>query len=503
MDKYEFDDNSEMNEELYDESYRRKRLVESLAGPVLSTLFHVSLIIVLALLVVDKVLPKEKDDIHVTVQPKVEPIEIPKPETQEVEKPIPITEVTPIAQPMTVVDVETVDPMEDLTEDQQDTPEISDEPLLDTVESVVVTPMGSPNIGNARTPDGIKSKLAVAGVPGAGPAVLKALDWLQKVQKPDGSWGTAGQSAYTGLAVLTFLAHGETQNSKKYGVTVRKGLEWLVYDPINKTGHHGYPHAIKTYALADAYAMTGMSVIEERLKECLEVLVKGIQEGGSYDYGYKSSQARQDLSFAGWNYQALKAAYGAGVELEGLEEAISKSVVWLKGAADSDKSFPYSMSNNDPSTSKGAGKHTMRAVGVLCLQLFGEGNYEGIQDELKIIAESDIKKLDWQKAPGRSLYGWYYATNALFQSENKRLWTPWKKKFVSEVSKNQHNEGYWEYPNMPNHIPGDSTSQKVYATTMSALMLTVFYRYLPSSMVVKPKKRMADLKEDEGIDLVE
>ena len=56
----------------------------------------------------------------------------------------------------------------------------------------------------------------------------------KKVQNPDGSWGTGAHSAFTGLALLTFLAHGETQTSKHFGVTVRKAMEWMVNSPVEK-----------------------------------------------------------------------------------------------------------------------------------------------------------------------------------------------------------------------------------------------------------------------------
>ena len=39
---------------LIQEEYRRKRLIESLIGPVISTIFHVGLIVILAVMITDK-----------------------------------------------------------------------------------------------------------------------------------------------------------------------------------------------------------------------------------------------------------------------------------------------------------------------------------------------------------------------------------------------------------------------------------------------------------------
>ena len=145
----------------------------------------------------------------------------------------------------------------------------------------------------------------------------------------------------------------------------------------------------------------------------------------------------------------------------------------------------------------------MRAVGVLCLQWFGAAGPE-IKDELDKIMKEDLNNYSYDKAPKRSLYGWYYATNAMFQAQGK-YWDAWKMKFQRELTRNRHKEGYWEYPGA-NHIPGDDLSRKVYATTLNLLQLSVFYRNLPTGKGV-PKKRV-DVKaenelEEEGLELID
>ena len=85
---------------------------------------------------------------------------------------------------------------------------------------------------------------------------------------------------------------------------------WLVNDPVGKV-NDSYSHGIKTYALCEAYAMTGLSSIEDQMNFCLEFILNNQQKGGSFTYNYRAGP-KEDLSVAGWNYQALKAAYGAG-----------------------------------------------------------------------------------------------------------------------------------------------------------------------------------------------
>ena len=150
------------------------------------------------------------------------------------------------------------------------------------------------------------------------------------------------------------------------------------------------------------------------MNKSMRVIIDGQQKSGSFDYNYKQSE-REDLSLAGWNYQALKAAYGAGCEEPGLQDAIYKSIDWLKKRAASSgegKGFPYKIQDGIPSA---AGKPSMRAVGVLCLQLFGEGKAPEVADEIKTIAEVDFFKLSWAGAQSYTLCSWYYATQAMFQ----------------------------------------------------------------------------------------
>ncbi len=516
-DEFEDYENGELTEEeifAIQEEYRRRRLMESLIGPVVSTVFHVILIVILAIFITGKV-KEPVPEIEVTVE-EIEDVELEEP--PPIEEPEPVEEETETTTPvLTTVAVENA--KEDdaaLEETNDEAPSTDDNMTEEAVSDVQVTPsaFASPSVYGGRSAAGRASSVSRFGGTKAGQnSLLKALWWLAKVQNPNGSWGEGKgvNAAMTGLALLTFLAHGETPTSKNFGTTVKKAMQWLVADPIDTKSSHAYPHAIKTYAIAEAYAMTGVSMLEDQMNACVRVLIKGIQDGGGYNYNYNKDQGRQDLSFAGWNYQALKAAYGAGCEEPGLQETIYKAIAWLKKMGGGG-AFPYASKQNTPSGAPGGGKHTMRAVGVLCLQLFGEGRCDEIKDDIQVISTADLAKLDWNNPPSGSLYGWYYATQAMFQAGGK-TWAPWNRKFQKEVGDNQHKEGYWVWPGK-NHGPNPETlTGKVYATTLCALMLTVYYRYLPSSKgaigdkgagaAKKQAKKDEQVMEEEGLDLID
>ena len=503
-------------EEIYaiQEEYRRKRLIESLIGPVVSTTFHIILIIILAIFIVDK----EKEPVAeiVIVMEDVEEVVLDPP--PEVPEPEPIEKSEDVVNPvLTTVMVEEVDTNDAALEDtNDDIPQTDDNMQTEAVSDVVVSPsaFASPSVYGGRSAAGRASAVSQFGGSKVGQdSLIKALWWLAKVQNPDGSWGKSDKSAYTGLALLTFLAHGETPTSKSFGGNVKRAMQWLIADPIDIKSSHGYPHAIKTYAIAEAYAMTGVYALGEKMEACIDILIKGQLKEGSYNYNYSTKEGeKEDLSFAGWNYQALKAAYGAGCENPGLPEAIYKAIAWLKkygGSNDKGTGFPYAIKDGKRKTLR---DFTMRAVGCLCLQLFGEGQSPEINDELEVIASKDLEDYNWNNPPKKSaLYGWYYATQVMFQ-EGGEKWKKWNRKFQKELTENQHPEGFWFYPG-ERAGKGDELSTKIYATTLAALQLTVYYRYLPSSKgaigdanlkkKAVEKKEEGPVMEEEGLDLVD
>ena len=495
------------------EEYRKKRLRETLIGPVISTVFHLILIVVLAIMITDKY----KDEVPEIVVKMEQVDEVKLEEPPPVEEPEPVEQEDNVVNPvLTTVAIENVETNDAALEDTNDeAPSTDDDSTVEAVSDVVVSPsaFASPNVYGGRSAAGRASAVSNFGGTKAGQAsLLKALWWLKKVQKPDGSWGAKNKPGLTGLALLTFLAHGETHLSKSFGGTVKKAINFLIEDKVTKgVKHSSYNHAIKTYALSEAYAMTGVSMIAPVMNECMALIIDNQQAGGSFDYGYKKSEGRQDLSLAGWNYQAMKAAYGAGCELDKLPSAIEKSINCLKAMGGASGSFVYEYTNNNFGNSPKKRQQSMRAVGALCLQLFGEGKCDEIKEDIKLIATEDIKQLSWDNPPKEfSLYGWYYATQVMFQSGGKN-WKPWNRKFQKELTTNQSQEGYWDYPNLHAGVGGIINGQleeRVYATTLSALMLTVYYRYLPSNKSVSiltkkdEKKNMVNMPEEE-LDLID
>ena len=315
-------------------------------------------------------------------------------------------------------------------------------------------------------------------------AVLNALRWLQCVQEKNGSWTLASGSpdaatgrkgaapAMTGLALLAYLAHGETPNSEEFGITVQRGLEWLV-QAQDATGHfhgrdaHDYSHPIATFALCEAYGMTANPLLAPIASRAVQVIVDGQNIHGGWTYNCRPDP-RNDLSYMGWCVQALKAASLATITCTGLDEALRRAEAGLIHNAAPGGSFGYT----------GPGNGHLTGVGVLGLQLLGSNRRGHIARGLQTL---DAATCSWDQPLGRNpLYYWYYITQA------KRLaggehWERWNEQFAGEFVRNQvvlkgagkddNDLGYWDPASASEHC-----KSRVYNTTLCALTLEVYYK---------------------------
>ena len=185
-------------------------------------------------------------------------------------------------------------------------------------------------------------------------SVLAALKYLKEHQNKDGSFSKNKSHklvGVTGLALLTFLAHGETPNSDEYGATVEKAIRWLLSQQDANGGFTGntYAHSIAVYALAESYAMTQIPKLKPAVEKGINVIIDGLvlaktKKVGSMkpvpgmdadsasqvtyarlEYAYKKV-TRMDTSVLGWNAQALKAAKLSGSKNPKLKTAIAQVV---------------------------------------------------------------------------------------------------------------------------------------------------------------------------------
>jgi len=302
-------------------------------------------------------------------------------------------------------------------------------------------------------------------------AVLRALRWLKKEQKPDGSW-VSPPVAMTGFGLLCYLAHGETPASEEFGPTVEKAIKFLLGQQQSNGRFPGnYDIPIAAYAICEAYGLTQVPMLQEAAEKAIDVIIKGQHVSGGWDYNCGPGE-RDDTSYMGWCAQALKAGYAAGLAHPELKGAMKKAILGFKKNAHPAGGFGYT----------GPGQGGLTAVGVLCMQLLGAAKEDECKKGLVYLEQMTC---DW-KNPwlGRPIYYWYYGTQCKFH-EGGETWKKWNSQFALTVANNQivlkgagidgKDIGYWEPPNETEKSLG-----LVYNTALCTLMLEVYYRYLPT-----------------------
>ena len=322
-------------------------------------------------------------------------------------------------------------------------------------------------------------------------AVRAALTWLSENQSPDGRWdgrrhgagrelfilgqnrqnaGIRSDTGMSALAILAFLGAGHTHEEGGYQDPVRRGLEFLIRAQSNDGNLGGdanlfafmYCHAMGTFALSEAYALTGDDRLREPVRRAVDyTLAAQDPVGGGWRYRPRESG---DTSQLGWQIMALRSAELADIAVP--------SSAW-DGARRFLDSVASGRHRGLAAYRPGeAPSRTMTAEALFSRQLLG-------------LPPTDPGALEAAEyllgePPGRgddNLYYWYYATLAMHQIDGEP-WLRWnealRRRLLATQVTHGPGTGSWE----PNTLWG-GYGGRVYSTALSAMCLQVYYRYLP------------------------
>ena len=479
--------------------------LQRLAAPILAIVLPVMAVVVL--IVITAVTGQTKETITVDIASAVEE-EAPLEEEQEQE----IEEVTPPEETVEIqVDTPVVGPVTDSVAPAPPTNEpVSVKPATQDSVALIKSPVTMRSMTGSRSPGSIGAM--TRGGAGYGDAateacVLKALRWLKKTQKSDGSWSPSPISN-TGLAILTFLAHGETPASKEFGPTVEMAIQYLINQ--QKMGPKGatfvgvdgneYATLIATYALGEAYGMTKNPNAKQAALKSMERIVKSQSATGGWDYKMNKDSTRDDMSYAGWALQALKACKMAGLHPDGIDECIKKAVKCLKTRNFKNGGFNYTAGGNPTG---------LTATGCLAMQLLGFINETEVKSALDFMRawKPSFDTAGGGAQPGGPLpggcpqYYCYYASQCKYQAgmcqgatpANVKAWQEWNLAMknlypksiidagtIAGIDGKPKACGYWK--NKDPHGAGETM-----ATCLCALQLMVYYRYLPTTQTKAAK----------------
>ncbi len=341
----------------------------------------------------------------------------------------------------------------------------------------------------------VADRLKVAQPFGATPqsetAVAAALEWLAANQSTDGRWdadlhgagketktlghdrqgaGARADTGVTGLALLAFLGNGQTHLEGRHRENVQHGLEFLLASQAANGSLAGnaeffasmYCHGIATLALSEAYALTGDERLLSGLNKALRYTIAAQHTSGGWRY--QPFDQMGDMSQFGWQLMALHSAELAGIKMPA--ETRTRMTRFLRAASSGPERGLASYRPGDRVS------RTMTAEALVCRQFLEAENRPGTLVEAATYV-SEERPGDGQT----NLYYWYYGTLALFQKQGPE-WEAWNKALQQELLYSQRQDGERRGSWDPDPLWG-GYGGRVYSTSMAALSLEVYYRYLP------------------------
>ncbi len=204
-------------------------------GPPLMTAALCILIITALIIAVPRMFPVDEDPEGIRIDLRVpDPTKVPDdtppppPSPRESPDPIPINPTLPPQDDVTTVTVSDPVPPSHIPVHPTGIRHATGKPITKPL----------PALLTGRSPESRSIILKKTGNTKTEQSVLKALQWLKQHQQAAGYWEGQDPVAMTGLALLTFLGHGETTDSAEFGATVQKGLQYLTRTRIPRAISH-------------------------------------------------------------------------------------------------------------------------------------------------------------------------------------------------------------------------------------------------------------------------
>jgi hypothetical protein len=169
----------------------------------------------------------------------------------------------------------------------------------------------------------------------------------------------------------------------------------------------------------------------------------------------------------GWQLTALKTAELAGLKVD--PKAFEGARRWLKSVAKGEKGglFAY--------TPEASATPTMTAVGTFCSLLLGSK-----PDDPAIAEGVKMRTVNPPSLNPRNAYYLYYATQVMSRMDNptRREWHRQVRRVLCESQAEEGcAKGSWD-PDKPEKDAWGEPGGRLYTTSLSALALECYYRYL-------------------------
>jgi hypothetical protein len=274
------------------------------------------------------------------------------------------------------------------------------------------------------------------------------------------------------MATLALMGGGHTLRKGEYRMNVLRAIQWLISVQKPDTGYvsaNMYAHAIATIALCEAFGRSPDERVGLAARKAVDACVAAIAKDGGWRY--TPSPDESDMSVTSWFLQALKTAKLANIKFD--HTVFSKGLTYVDqctdrgGLADTGGGVGYQYS---PNLSYGDGSPALTCAAMVIRQFNGMG----VNHPVLVRGAELTKRRPPSWDGGKDFYYWYYATYAMHNMGGEfRLW--WNRRIrdtlLDHQSKRGHHAGSWN----PEKVKWDAG--RVYCTALGALCLEVYYRY--------------------------
>jgi hypothetical protein len=275
--------------------------------------------------------------------------------------------------------------------------------------------------------------------------------------------------AGTSFALLPYLGAGQTHTDKgPYRRVIAGGLATIMKHQksdgdLRGTGGSMYIHGLATLTLCEAFGMSGDPAVGRSAQRAIHFIERAQDPvGGGWRY---QPGEPGDLSVVGWQVMALKSGLMSGLSVN--SNCLAGASAFLKSASSGTNNGLYSYQRGAPQS------HTMTAVGTLCSQFLGVP-----RDDPSMTESINFLRANMPDGKVRTAYYLYYGAMAMHNDPGPE-WDAWNRRMRRVLIDSQVRygcgSGSWSAQGHTHCEKGG----RLMVTSLCALTLEVYYRYLP------------------------
>ena len=331
----------------------------------------------------------------------------------------------------------------------------------------------------------------------------RALAWLARQQKPDGSFKAppSGQPGITALCTMAFLSRGHLPGQGPYGRTLDRAVQFILscqkpdglISHLNPRPPHVryeashtaiYNHAVAGVCLAELYGMADPK-LAAKMKTTIDKALTFTHHrqwakkrdplgrgGWRYIYPSPDDTVDSDLSVVSWQILFMRSAKNAGFKVSAQD--IAAAVAYVERCFDrTSGTFFYSCEPRRREI-----RRAMAGAGILSLSLAGKHNTDMAKSAAAWLLKRPFDQYNSGDVPGqfhtaRYHYGVFYASLGLFHLGGDS-WKAFYPRTAMTLVKNQRSDGSYAPENHNNRYFGNA-----YTTALVVIALNVPNQVLP------------------------